>query len=177
MIKINPVIRTALFILIIVVISVLAVFSMTNKIKVNAEKIFNDRNALALLEKGNENLLELKNNYNLVNNKLPLIKEVIPDERGLEKVVISLENLALKTNNGQILSFETFDKSKPAGEKIKYLNFSITLSGNINSFMLYLEELKKLPYLIEIKNITIKNGFGIFNNESQMGIEASVYIR
>ncbi len=177
MIKINPVVKTILFISVIVVISILVVFSMTNKIKIDAEKIFSDRSTLTLLEKENENLLELKNNYSLVNNKLPLIKEMIPDERGLEKAVISLENLASKTNNNQILNFETLGKSKLAGEKIKYLNLSITLNGNIDSFMLYLEEFKKLPYLIEIKNIAIKNSSGIFNNESQMNMETSIYIR
>ena len=177
MIKLNPIIKTVFFAMAIIIISMAAISFLASKIETSAKKIFEQRSMLTLLEKRGENLLNLKNGYSLVSNELPLIKDMIPNERGMEKAVISLENLALRTNNEQTLVFETIDKQKPVGEKIKYLKFSIVLTGNINSFMLYLEELKKLPYFIEINNIVIKNNTGVFDNKSRMNAEAIIYTR
>lgn len=177
MIKLSPITKTIFCALIIIIVSAAIVSFLANKIEASAKKTFEKRSMLASLEERGKNLLELKSNYGLASDKLPLIKDMIPDERGVEKAVISLENLAIKTNNDQTLVFETADKTKLAGEKIRHLKFSITLTGNIDSFMLYLEELKKLPYFIEIGGVTIKNGTGVFNNESRMDAEAVIYIR
>lgn len=177
MIKLSQITKTAFCTLIIIIVSAAIISFLADKIEASAKKTFEKRSMLALLEEKGENLLKLKSDYGLVGGKLPVIKDMIPNERSAEKAVISLENLALKTNNNQTLVFETADKIKPAGEKIKYLKFSITLTGNIDSFILYLEELKKLPYFIEISSITTKNDKGVFNNESRMDAEAVIYIR
>lgn len=177
MIKLSPITKTVFCALIIIIVSAAIVSFLANKIEASAKKTFEKRSMLALLEERSENLLELRSNYDLVSSKLPLIKDMIPDERGMEKAVISLENLALKTNNNQVLVFETIDKAKPVGEKIKLLKFSIILTGNIDSFTLYMEELKKLPYFIEISGVTVKNSIGVFNSESRMDIEAIIYTR
>jgi len=131
---------------------------------------------LEVSEKHDANFLELKNTYQIVKDNLKNAKEMIPDEKNLEDLVIALENTATQTNNGQTLTFDPIEKSKSVGEKTVSLNFSANLTGNIDSFSNYLDKIKTLPYFIEIENITIKNGSGIINNDSVMTLKSKVYI-
>jgi len=173
----NPIIKLLALVVIIIAISTSVVFILKNKIENRATQLQEKRNMLEILEKRDENFLELKSANKLVEKNLPTIKDMLPDEKNIEKFVTTLENIATKTNNNQVLIFNPIENSKPAGEKIDSLEFSITLIGNSYSFINYLEEFEKLPYFIEIKNVVIKNNSGIANNNSQMNLKLEIYIR
>lgn len=173
----NPIIKLSALIAIIIIIATAVVFVLKNKTEDRAARLQEKRNMLEILESRDENFLDLKNTNELVKKNLPIIEKMLPDEKNIEKFVITLENIAAKTNNNQILVFNPIENSKPAGEKIDSLEFSITLIGNSYSFINYLEEFEKLPYFTEIKNITIKNNSGIANNDSQMNLKSDIYIK
>ena len=153
------------------------IFILKNKIESKAAQLQEKRNMLEILEKRDENFLDLKSTSELVEKNLPIIKMTLPDEKSIEKFVAALENIAAKTNNEQFLVFNPIENSKQAGEKISRLEFSVALTGNSSSFINYLEEFKKLPYFIEIKNITIENNLGITNNDSRMNLKSEIYIK
>jgi len=173
----NQIIKLVVLIIIIIAVSTSIVFILKNKIEIKAAQLQEKRNMLEILEKRDENFLELKSTNELVEKNLPIIEDMLPDEKNIERFVTILENIAAKTNNDQILVFNPIKNSKPAGEKIDSLEFSITLIGNSHSFINYLEELKKLPYFIKIKNVIIENNLGIVNNSSKMNLKSEIYIK
>lgn len=173
----NPIIKLSALIIIIIAISMSVIFILKNKIESKAAQLQEKRNMLEILEKRDENFLDLKNTNELVEKNLPIIEAMLPDEKNIGKFVVALENIAAKTNNEQFLVFNPIENSKQAGEKINSLEFSVTLTGNSSSFINYLEEFKKLPYFVEIKNITIENSSGITNNDSQMNLKSKIYIK
>ena len=60
---------------------------------------------------------------------------------------------------------------------IKSLKFTIFLTGNINTFTDYLNQIENLFYFIEIENVTLDNNLGISNNASKMSIKSKIYIK
>ena len=173
----NSIVKLSVLIIMIVVISMSVVFILKNKIEDKTVQLQEKRNMLEVLEKRDENFLELKNTNKLVKKNLLVIEKMLPDEKNIEKFVTTLENIAAKTNNNQILIFDPIENSKPTGEKIDSLEFSVILTGNSYSFINYLEEFEKLPYFIKIKNVTIENNLGIVNNNSQLNLKSEIYIK
>ena len=173
----NSIVKLSVLIIMIVAISMSVVFILKNKIEDKTVQLQEKRNMLEVLEKRDENFLELKNTNKLVKKNLLVIKKMLPDEKNIEKFVTTLENIATKTNNNQILIFDPIENSKPTGEKIDSLEFSVILTGNSYSFINYLEEFEKLPYFIKIKNVTIENNLGIVNNNSQLNLKSEIYIK
>ena len=173
----NSIVKLSVLIIMIVAISMSVVFILKNKIEDKTVQLQEKRNMLEVLEKRDENFLELKNTNKLVKKNLLVIEKMLPDEKNIEKFVTTLENIAAKTNNNQILIFDPIENSKPTGEKIDSLEFSVILTGNSYSFINYLEEFEKLPYFIKIKNVTIENNLGIVNNNSQLNLKSEIYIK
>ena len=173
----NPIIKLSALIVITIAISISFIFILKDKIESMAAQLQEKRNMLEILEKHDENFLDLKSTNKLVEKNFLIIETMLPDEKSIEKFVAALENIAAKTNNNQFLVFSSIENSKQVGEKINSLEFSVTLTGNSYSFIDYLEELKKMPYFIKIKNITIENGSGIANNNSQMNLKSEIYIK
>jgi len=175
--RINQVAKLALLAVIVVVASASIIFMLKNKITDKSKQILEKRSVLALSKGSDENFIALKSNYAIVEKKLPILKNALPDEKNIEKAVTVLENLAMRTNNVQVLNFESLDSAKSSGENAKSLKFSVDLIGSAGSFTQYLNKLQNLPYFIEIDNLSMKNHLGIFSNESQMNIKAKIYIR
>ena len=173
----NPIIKLSVLTVAIVVISMSVVFILKNKIEDKTAQLQEKRNMLEVLEKRDENFLELKSTNKLVEKNLLIIEKMLPDEKNIEKFVTMLENIAAKTNTDQVLFFDPIESAKPVGEKINSLEFSITLMGNFYSLINYLEEFEKLPYFIKIKNVTIENSLGIANNNSQLNLKSEIYIK
>lgn len=172
----NPIVKLALMALLIFLGTLVFAVVMSKKIESKAEHIFEKRSLLMIVGKSNENFLSLKKDYEIVGKKLPLIKNALPSEENIEELVVALENSASRTNNDQVLNFESLSSLKSEGEKIKSLKFTVLLRGNVGSFSGYLKEISKLPYFIEIEDVSLKNNSNIYDNNSQMDIKAKVYL-
>lgn len=151
-------------------------FLLKNKIEASANKIYEARSMLQVLENRDENYLLLKTNYPAARKGLPILQKALPKEDGIEAVISDLEALAVKTNNTQNLVFESLSGGQAAGET-KSINFSTNLAGNFGTFVDYFKKLQNLPYFIEIISVSINNDTGVFNNNSRLNLKAKLYIK
>ncbi len=174
--KLNIIIKIIILLLAAVLASGAIVFRLKEKIETGAKKIYEKQNMLAAIEKRDNNISNLKVDYEIVKKKMPLVKNILPDEDNIGAVIDALEVLAIRTNNSQVLNFEPSSKAENL-EAIKNINYSAVLTGNSGSFVLYFEEIKKLPYLIEIGGISIANSSGLSNNNSRLNYNAKIFIK
>ena len=77
--------------------------------------------------------------------------KVLPNENSLVDFVDAVESLSNSTTSSSSLEFSAL---APTGSDIaKYIPFVITLSTNMPNFYQYLNQLERLPYIIEISSI------------------------
>jgi len=172
----DTVVKIAIFTVLITIVAGWAVFVFKDKIENEAENINEKRSMLTVLEKRNENFIALKGDYPLVKENLPLLRQSLPTEKNIDSVINDLENLASRTNNGQNLNFSPLANLASAGS-IGSVNFSVSLLGNISSFVDYLNGVKKLPYFIEISGVSIVNEGGASSNNSRLNLSGKLYMR
>lgn len=172
----DSVAKIAIFTVLIASAAGLMLFAFKGKIEEEAKSINEKRSMLTVLEKRNENIIALKADYPLVKENLSILRQALPTEKNIDLIVNDLENLALQTNNVQNLNFLPLNNLASIGS-IKAVNFSVSLSGNISSFINYLNGIKKLPYFVEIGSVSVANEGGVLNNNTRLNLNAKVYIR
>lgn len=176
MASLNSVIKLAAAALIVSITAIFIVSAIEDKIAASAQKNYEKRSLLAVLEKREDNFIQLKKDYPFASEKLKILRAALPGERDIDEVVKNLEFLAAKTSNDQVLTFDPLSNAKKMGG-VKGVGFTAVLNGNMVTFIDYLTQLKKLPYNIEIKNVSIYNGSNISNSNSQLSFAATVYIK
>lgn len=174
--KIEKIVKLIISILAIIVAGGAISFVLKNKIEARAEKIYESRSMLKVLENRDENYSLLKADYPLVQEGLPILRKALPKDDGLDAAVSSLDALAVETNNIQNLVFDPLIGAQAAGG-MKSVGFTASLEGNFGTFENYFKKIQKLPYFIEIGNISIANGEGVFNNNSHLNFKARLYIK
>lgn len=174
--KLDRIIKISLAIIMVIVAGSAASFALKNKIEASSKKIYESRSMLKVLENRDETYSLLKADYPLVSDGLPLLRKALPKEDGIFEAVTSLDALATETNNTQSLVFDSLASAQSIGG-VKSLGFTANLDGNFGSFEEYFKKIQKLPYFIEISNVSIANGSGIFNNNSRLNYKAKLYIK
>jgi Tfp pilus assembly protein PilO len=149
---------------------------LKDKIEASSKKIYESRSMLKVLENRDENYSLLKADYPLVQEGLPVLRKALPKDDNLDGVVTSLDALALETDNTQNLVFDPMSAAQIVGG-MKSLGFTASLEGNFGSFENYFKKIQRLPYFIEIGNVSIVNSTGVFNNNSRLNYKAKVYIK
>lgn len=174
--KLDRVIKLVLAVILIIIAGSAGSFALKNKIEMRAEKIYESRSMLRVLENRDENYSFLKADYPLVQEGLPILRKALPKEDNLIEAVSRLDALASETNNIQNLVFDPLSLAQNVGE-MKSVSFSASLDGNFGSFKNYFKKMQKLPYFIEVANVNIANGAGVFNNNSRLNYKAKLYIK
>lgn len=174
--KADKIVKLVIWIFAVLIVGGAGSYLLKNKIEANSKKIYETRSMLKVLENRDENYSLLRVDYPIVRDGLPFLRRVLPKEDGLYDVVTNLDALAVETNNIQNLIFDPSSKAEVIGG-MKSVEFSASLDGNFGSFEDYFKKLAKLPYFVEVRNISITNGAGVFNNNSHLSFKAKLYIK
>ncbi|MFH1048108.1 MAG: hypothetical protein V1732_00400 [Patescibacteria group bacterium] len=174
--KVNQVVKLIAAIFIVIIAGCAGSFALKNKIEASGKKIYESRSMLRVLENRDENYSLLKADYSVVRGGLPLLRKALPGEDSLDEIVSRLDALAGETKNIQNLVFDSLNTAQVIGG-MKSVNFSASIDGNFGSFESYFKKLEKLPYFIEIGNVSINNGAGVFSNNSHLNFKAKLYIK
>lgn len=174
--KLDQIVKLIAAIFIVIVAGGAGSFVLKNKIEASGKKIYESRSMLKVLENRDENYTLLKTDYPLVQEGLPILRKALPKEDNLDEVVTSLDALAGETKNIQNLVFDSLSAAQVVGG-MKIIDFTSSLEGNFGSFEDYFKKVQKLPYFIEIGNVSIVNGAGVFNNNSRLNYKAKLYIK
>lgn len=177
MFKTNYIIRLIIAMLIIAILSLTAVFIIKEKIQTKADQISERHVMLVALENNEENFLQIKESYKIVQDNLPVIKQYFPEEDNIDNFIYSIQSLAEKNGGSQILKFEPMNKSQIEGNNLRKLNFSSTIYGNMDTFIRYLEGIKAMPYFVTINKAEVRNSLVTSEINGQMFIEASLFIK
>lgn len=174
--KVSIITKFVILNLTIVLVAGTIVFTLKDKIVASARKINEKQNMLAAIEIRENNLASLKADYEIVKEKMPIMRTMLPDEDNIGAAIDRLESLAIQTGNVQVLNFERL--SRPESLEIaNSISYTATLTGNIGSFVSYFDGIKKLPYPIEISSISIANGSGISENNTRLNYGAKIFIK
>ncbi|MBW6441231.1 type 4a pilus biogenesis protein PilO [Patescibacteria group bacterium] len=173
----NLIIKLSIYTILVLFFSISLILFLTNKIQNKSDELHEKRSILRVSQQQDSNFLELKNSYHIVENNLEKIEGLFPNADNIQNFIISLENTATQTNNQQILNFPPLESAKNESTNLKSISFSIFLTGNMNTFIEYLNKVKKLTYFIDIESINLSNNTGVSFNDSKMNIKAKIYIR
>lgn len=177
MYKTNYIIKLIIAMFVMAILSLAAVFMIKNKIETKACQILERHIMLLSMENNEENFLQIKESYKIVEDNLPAIKQFFPEEDDIDGFINDIQNLAEKNGGSQTLTFEPLNKSAAEGINLKKLNFSSTVYGNMNVFTKYLDGIRNMPYFVKIDRIEIKNSAGTSDISGQMFVEACLFIK
>jgi len=156
-------------------LAIILIIFLTQKISRESKDLTAKRSSFVVWENRGERLLILQDGYKKVENDIPRLAVLLPTEDQLINFLSSLENIAIETNNKQ--SFNFIGGINPASEnEPKSINFTLTLQGDINTFIAYLKKIQTIPYFVKITNINITGNQGL-NNQSQINLLGKVYLR
>lgn len=172
----NKIIKLIMAIVAVIAIGGAGSLALKDRIEASGKKIHEARSILKVLENRDENYSLLKADYPLVQFGLPILKKALPKEDGLDDAVISLDAAASETNNTQNLIFDSLSSAQTVGG-MKVIGFTANIEGNFETFKNYFKKIKKIPYFIEIGNISITNGEGVFSNNGRLNYKAKLYIK
>lgn len=162
----------------ILIIAIIISFIFIKKITKTTQDLTNKEESVQSVELQNKSRITMIEEYKQAKPYLDKVKAINFLSEDLVGVLSSLEEAAKDTNNKyDIKSNETITVKdiNITGSEVKKMSYTITLTGNYNSFLNYLKKIKELPYLIKIDNIDMQGGIDL-DKDSQTIIGASFFI-
>jgi len=138
-----------------------------------SREIFETRAQTLALSQLQDKKNKLTTEYDDVVNAIFLLDDAIPDGENPLRFRRILDDLALNTGNSQSFTFKTsLPQASASIPTVRVIPYVITLEGNLDSFIAYLNELQKLHLFIAVDSL-ILSGEG-FNT---MSISARIFVR
>lgn len=117
------------------------------------EEYKNNKTIILQLERKLDLSNELKREFEKITDDVDNIKKSL---LALDDTLIFIEKLEDAGINSQnIFSVNVAREILDEGGAITEINFDVNLEGSYNNLLSFLQELKKLPYLISISNVSI----------------------
>ena len=167
-------IRIAVRTLIVLIIAAIHIFVFLQGSEGASWEIFETRAQTLALSQLEARKNELSIDYNDVVNAIFLLDDALPDGENPLKFRQVLNDLATNTGNSQSFTFRTALPQPIASfPDVKVIPYTITLSGNLNSFINYLNEVQKLKLFIVIDTLNLSGG----NNFDTMTMTARIFVK
>lgn len=172
--KVFGLIIKTLIIIILITIAILYLISSINK---QSQSILDKKIQSITQQRQQETRLSLLSDLKKIEQYLEKVNQALPSA---EEIAINLssvfDNMALK-NNIQ-LSFRIDPPqlfTLPSAKHISIINFNMNLSGTLDSFNKFLEDMENLPYFAVINRLDI-NG-NDFNSDAKVDISGIFYAK
>lgn len=128
------------------------------------------RSSSFALEKRSEMTVRLEKDFKEIGNADAKIEQAFPSEDTIFDFVASMESLGIQASRKQNLSFATVYGGAT-------FDYNISLDGNIETFIGYLNLFEKLPYFISLQGITFNSPAGGWLENSSVSMKASALMR
>lgn len=141
-----------------IIVAVIAILMLSAQISASTDSIIAHKKLTATLETRNEVISKLLTDYqNVKGYDQRILKSLLPVSNILE-FVGALESLASKDNVMQSAHFDNpVQMAETVGEPPKPLyqvNFSLSIQGNVFTFLQYLADIERLPYFMKVNTIS-----------------------
>ena len=141
------------FILITTVLVMFFVYPLLREIKINSEELLLEKKRTATLEFQAKETETFQKNYSLYAPNLEKIEQLFIDSKDPVDFIKFLEKTA---SNSGITSKISLLPS-PEKDNQNFISFQFFSNGDFSKILEFSEKLETGPYLIEIKNLVIKN--------------------
>ncbi len=158
-------------------ITIVLVFFSSGQISGISKSIIENKKASLILQKRSEIVSALRSDFKLVGDKEDEIEDAMLPEDDIMEFVAVLESLANQNSLQQSLRFGT-PVPVPNMAGFASIDFSLSINGNIFTFLNYIKGFEKLPYAAGISAI----GFQAltdkgWENNSSISIQGKLYVR
>jgi Tfp pilus assembly protein PilO len=119
--------------------------------------------------------VSLQNNFKKIENFLPILEGVFPNEDNLYNFISQLESLAIRNGNRISIQITSSKVAVDSATGSNYVAFNAVVGGNYESFKRYLKELNAGRYFVKIDSFSI-SGNPTINNESTMNLSGKIFI-
>ena len=120
--------------------------------------------------------VSLQNDYQRIEQYLPIIESVFPTEENLYYAVKQIESLGNRTGNQTAIDITSSNAVLDPSVGANYVSYRASLDGNYGSLRNYLKELRNSQFLLSIDSISI-SGSPSINNQSRMEFNGKIYIQ
>lgn len=142
-----------------IIVSAIITALLGAHISASAETVIAHKKLTATLEMRNEVISKLLTDYQNVKGYGERIQEALITISNTLEFVGALESLALKDNVAQAVHFaDPVPMAETIGEPprpLYQINFTLSLQGNIFTFLNYIADVERLPYFMKINSISI----------------------
>ena len=138
-------------------------FFFSQKIDKISEDLVDKKQTIEDIQARNEGKTQLYNEYETAKPYLEQVNKFLYSETEIAKLLSSLEKITEETNNQQQIQIKGAKpySSEQKEIEIEEVEYTITLSGNYDSFLNYCKKIEDFSYPIKIKNINLSISSGI----------------
>lgn len=126
------------------------------------------------------NLSILQQQYSTLQNDLPIIFEAVPKSAELPLLAAQFQAL-INSNSIKLINFQTFsiDVSHAAlsSKKFASYDFSVTVQGEYQNMLNFMDQLVSLKRIITIENVAISKKIEINSTSLQLIIKGTTYFK
>lgn len=160
-------------ILIFLIVSIFLSFYLKSKIVIQRKQILENQTKVLNIKSLAKSEIKLKNQYKIIEPYLDEVNNFLPDEENILEIVNWLENLAKSTNVKQTIKIKG---SSPFRYNYKRINSEISISGNLDKFLDYLEKFENSRYFLPVKKLKVMSVSDI-NKSADFNFETSFTVK
>jgi hypothetical protein len=136
-----------------------------------SNSLVEQRTATFILEKRNETISRLAEDFKKIGGTDEKIKNAFPPVDNILDFVAALENLSVQNSIQETHSFGTPSETRDS------IDYGINMSANIFSLINYLKSFEKLPYFTGVSGISLSAQGNGWEGNSLVSLKARVYTR
>lgn len=153
-----------------------AIFFLIQYLNKSVIDIKEKRRLLSIVKAEKLSSVSLQNDLKKIENFLPLMETVFPNEENLYYFISKLESLATKTGNKISIQITSSKVAVDSATESNYVAFNATMNGNYDSLKRYLRELNSGRYFVSVDSLSI-SGSPSINNESTMNLSGRIFLK
>jgi Tfp pilus assembly protein PilO len=163
-----------------VVLALILIWFISGQISSSVDKVVANNELNATLGLQNNEVAQLRGQYLHVADNENLIRAALLPSDNVLEFVTALESIASKDGVTQSIHF---DVPKATGETIsdpsanlEQIAFTLTVQGNIFTFIRFLSDIERLPYFMKIEGMAINaTATGGWQNTSNVVLHGTLY--
>lgn len=140
---------------VLVAIILLLIIPLIKSVNSMTKDHYDKRVKLAILQKQSSNIAAMKSDYSKIQDDIKKISQVFILKKETLTFISTLENMAAQNNVTQKIQLEGIKISDLEQEtkEVKQLPIQLTLSGDFNNLVKYLNQLESLTYYINFNKL------------------------
>lgn len=139
-------------------------FFFSQKIDKIGKDLISKKQTIEDIQVRNERKTQLYNEYETAKPYLAQVNKFLYSETEIAKLLSALEKITEETGNQQQIQIKGATPYSAEQKEIDEVDYTITLSGNYDSFLNYCKKIEDFSYPIKIKNINLSISSGIGEN-------------